>query len=63
MNKLLSALIVAAFASMSLSASAADAPQPGAKTEPTAKAKHAVVKHNAKAMKAKKTAAKDAPKK
>jgi hypothetical protein len=63
MNKLLSALIVAAFATVSLSATAADAPQSGAKTESTAKAKHATVKHNAKAMKAKKAAAKDTPKK
>jgi hypothetical protein len=63
MNRLLSAIIVAAFAAVSLSATAADTPQSGAKTVSTAKAQHATAKHNAKAVKAKKAAAKDTPKK
>lgn len=63
MNKLLSVLIVAAFAAVSLSANAADAPQSGARTGSTAKVKHATAKHHAKAVKTKTAAAKDAPRK
>ncbi|BCK88446.1 hypothetical protein MIZ01_2250 [Sideroxyarcus emersonii] len=63
MNKPLSALIVAVLAAVSMSASAADAAQAGAKKEPAANAKHATMKHHhATATKAKKGAAKDAPK-
>lgn len=63
MKNLLPVMIVAALATASMSATAADAPQSGAKKETAANAKHATMKHHhAAATKSKKAAAKDAPK-